>query len=119
DRLELGSQAASLGGAGLVMLPVTGDELLTVLADVRARRSERLLREKLERQAQESRRGASLLASVAELAESRTRRDAVSALVELLRSEVGAKTAIAYLSAGEGSRQLVRTAFVGAGDDAP
>jgi GGDEF domain-containing protein len=40
-------------------------------------------------------------------------------LIELLHREVGARTAIVYLSAGEGTRQLVRTAFLGDGDDAP
>jgi PleD family two-component response regulator len=119
DRLELGTQAVSLGGAGLVMLPLSGDELLTVLSDVRSRRGERLLREKLEREAHESRRGASLLGRVAELAEARTRREAAVSLIALLAEEVGAATAIVYLPAGEGSRQLVRTAYLGDGEPAP
>jgi GGDEF domain-containing protein len=119
DRLELGTQAVSLGGAGLVMLPLSGDELLTVLSDVRSRRGERLLRQKLEHEAQVSRRGASLIGRVGELAEARTRREAAISLIELLHSEIGAKTAIVYLPAGEGSRQLVRTAFIGEGEEAP
>jgi GGDEF domain-containing protein len=119
DRLELATQALSLGGAGLVMLPLSGDELLTVLADIRARRNERLLREKLERDAQESRRGVTLLGRVAELAEARTRREAAELLVELLHRDVGARTVIVHLPAGEGSRQLVRSAFTGEGGESP
>ena len=119
DRLELATQAVSLGGAGLVMLPLSGDELLTILADVRSRRVERALRERLEREAAASRRGATLLARVAELGEARTRREAADALAELLHAEIGTRTAIVYLPAGEGSRQLVRSAFRGNGEDAP
>jgi PleD family two-component response regulator len=119
DKLELGTQAVSLGGAGLVMLPLSGDELLTVLADVRARRSERQLREQLEHEAARSRQGASLLARMTELADSRTRREAAESLAELMTGEAGAKVAIVYLPAGEGSRQLVRTALRGGVEDAP
>jgi DNA-binding response OmpR family regulator len=119
DRLELGTQAVSLGGAGLLMLPLSGDELLTVLSDVRSRRGERLLREQLERDAQQSRRGESLLGRVAELAEARNRREAAVSLIDLLQTAVGATTSIVYLPAGEGSRQLVRTAYLGDGEGAP
>lgn len=119
DRLELGTQAVSLGGAGLVMLPLSGDELLTVLADVRARRSERLLREKLQREAAESRRGASLLSRVMELGEARSRREASEHLANLLQQEAGVRRALVYLPAGEGSRQLVRTAVCGDAGDSP
>src|SRR5690606_30542486 len=48
DALELGTQAVALGGAGLLMMPLSGDELLTALSDVRSRRAEQAIRRRLE-----------------------------------------------------------------------
>ena len=106
DALELGTKALALGGAGLLVLPLSGDELLTCLADVRTRRAERQNLERLAREASRSRLGATLLSRVTEVSQARTRRDAARRLAEVLVSEAGAGKALVYLSAADGSRQL-------------
>jgi DNA-binding response OmpR family regulator/GGDEF domain-containing protein len=113
DRLELGTQAVALGGTGVLMLPLSGDELLTVLSDVRTRRGERELRFKLQREADVTRRLAGIGTKVAEIAEAPSRREAAQRLARLLVEEAGAVSALVYLPAGEGHRQLVRAAVVG------
>jgi GGDEF domain-containing protein/DNA-binding response OmpR family regulator len=119
DALELATQAVALGGSGVMLLPLSGDELLTALADVRTRRAEREQRVRLEREAAASRRGASLVVRVAEIAEAKSRRDASERLAQVLSGEAGAKTVLVYLPAGEGSRQLMRSACVGPAESAP
>jgi DNA-binding response OmpR family regulator/GGDEF domain-containing protein len=119
DSLELGSQAVALGGSGVLLLPLSGDELLTALSEVRTRKAEREHRHRLEREAVLSRRGASLVARVAEVAEARSRREAADRLAHALLFGAAAKCALVYLPAGEGSRQLMRSAAVGEPLEAP
>jgi GGDEF domain-containing protein/DNA-binding response OmpR family regulator len=113
DAVELGTQAVALGGAGLLMLPSSGDELLTLVGDVRARLAEREQRRRLEREATESRRGVSLVARVAGIAEAPNRRSAAEQLARMLEEDAGASPVLVYLPAGEGSRQLMRAAACG------
>ena len=49
ERLELGAQAMSLGAAGIVMMPPSGDELLSALSDTRGRVGADAVRARLER----------------------------------------------------------------------
>jgi DNA-binding response OmpR family regulator/GGDEF domain-containing protein len=118
-KLELGTQAVALGGTGVLMLPLSGDELLTVLTDVRTRRAERALRMRLEREAEVTRRLAAIGTKVADIAEAPSRREAAQALARLLVEEAGAITALVYLPAGEGQRQLMRAAVVGPAQGTP
>jgi PleD family two-component response regulator len=117
--LELGTQAVALGGAGLIMLPLSGDELLNVLGEVRTRRAERAERRRLELMAQRSERGASLVARVAEISHARNRRDAADQLARVLVEHGGLGRVLVYLPAGAGSRQLVRTAAAGTALEGP
>jgi ActR/RegA family two-component response regulator len=119
DRLALGMQAAALGSAGTLVLPLSGDELLNALSDVRTRLVEREERMRLERVAAASARHVSLVEQVAEIAESSTRREAAERLANVLVTGVGAVSAAVYVPAAEGSRQLMRVADVGSGADAP
>lgn len=119
ERLPLGVQAAALGSAGTLVLPVSGDELLNALSDVRTRLSERDERLRLERAAAATLRQAALVEQVAELAEAGTRREAGERLTELLISGVGVQMAAVYVTAAESSRQLMRVAARGGGGDAP
>ena len=119
DTVELGTQAVALGGTGLLMLPISGDELLTAVGDVRTRLAEREQRRRLEREATWSRRGALLVARVAEIAEQRSRRRAAERLAELLEEDAGAKPVLVYLPAGDGARQLMRAAARGDVTGAP
>jgi GGDEF domain-containing protein/ActR/RegA family two-component response regulator len=119
EHLALGAQAVALGGTGVLMMPLSGDELLTALSDVRTRRAEREVRVRLEREAAASRRGVSVVTQVAEIAEARNRRDAAERLARLLVDSAGAKRALVYLPAGEGSRQLMRVSTAGNVPESP
>jgi ActR/RegA family two-component response regulator len=119
ERLSLGVQASALGSAGTLVLPLSGDELLTALSDVRTRLAERLERMRLERAASVSLRHVALVEQVAEIAEAATRREAAERLAEVLVNGVGAVLAAIYVPAAEGSRQLMRVAARGGIGDAP
>jgi DNA-binding response OmpR family regulator/GGDEF domain-containing protein len=119
DRLPLGVQAASLGSAGTLVMPLSGDELLNALSDVRTRHAERDERFRLERAAAASARHAALVEQVAEIAESASRREAAERLTAVLVNGVGVLAAAVYVPAAEGSRQLMRVASLGNLADAP
>ncbi len=119
ERLGLGVQASALGSAGTLVLPLSGDELLNALSDVRTRLAERDERLRLERVASASARHMSIVEQVAEIAEAATRRDAAERLAELLVGSVGVVLAAVYVPAAEGSRQLMRVAARGGIGDAP
>lgn len=119
ERLSLGVQAAALGSAGTLVLPLSGDELLNALSDVRTRLAERYERLRLERAAAAALRHMSLVEQVAEIAESATRREAAERLAELLVSGLGVSLAAVYVPAAEGSRQLMRAAMRGDVGDPP
>jgi DNA-binding response OmpR family regulator/GGDEF domain-containing protein len=119
DRLGLGIQAAALGSAGTLVMPLSGDELLNALSNVRTRLAERVERLRLERAAAATLRDVSLVEQVAEIAEAATRRDAAERLTELLVDGVGVRMAAVYVPAAEGSRQLMRVAGRGGIGDAP
>jgi ActR/RegA family two-component response regulator/GGDEF domain-containing protein len=119
ERLSLGVQASALGSAGTLVLPLSGDELLNALSDVRTRLVERLERLRLERAASMSLRHVSLVEQVAELAEAATRREAAERLSDILVNGIGASSAAVYVPAAEGSRQLMRVTARGGLGDAP
>jgi DNA-binding response OmpR family regulator len=56
DRLDLGVQAVALGGAGVLVKPISGDELLNAVSDVRTRIGERIERAELMRAARSAAR---------------------------------------------------------------
>ena len=109
DRLELGTQAVALGAAGVLVLPLTGDDVLTTLAEVRTRLAEKELYRELQRSAHAARLESELFARVAELADCETRREAAGRLVGVLAA-AGSRRTIAYLPTSEGQRQLFRAA---------
>jgi len=117
-RLELGTHAMALGATGVLVMPLTGDAVLTTLSDVRSRRAERDQVDVLRRREQASRLESTLFSQVAELADCETRREAAQRLVRLL-SDAGARRAVVYLPAGEGARQLLRGAAHGLDSESP
>ena len=108
-RLDLGNQAIALGATGVLVMPLTGDDVLTTLGDVRARRAERDRFREIEARVKTSHLESSLFVRVAELAECETRREAAERLLRALE-EAGARRALLYLPAGDGARQLMRGA---------
>ncbi len=119
DRLDLGVQAVALGGAGVLVKPISGDELLNALSDVRTRIGERLERADLLRAARSAARGASLSGDIAEIASAKTRREAAQRVAQVIAVAAGAEDVVVYLPAAEGSRQLLRAAVLGEAVNAP
>lgn len=117
--VEVGTQAVALGSAGLMMLPLSGDELMTAVAEQRARRAEHEARLRLEEEATASRRGMSLVAQVAEVADTRDRAIAARQLSDIFMRATGASPVLIYLLAGERSKQLMCAHATGDIGDAP
>jgi GGDEF domain-containing protein len=119
DRLDLGVQAVALGGAGVLVKPISGDELLNAVSDVRTRIGERIERAELMRAARSAARGASLSGDIAEIASAKTRREAAQRIAQVIGGAAGAEEVVVYLPAAEGSRQLLRASVVGEVANAP
>ncbi|WP_438016610.1 diguanylate cyclase [Sorangium sp. So ce315] len=117
--LEAGAHAVALGGAGLFLLPLGGDEVLNAVGSVRVRFAERALRIQLEQESARSARAAGWIARVAELADARDRNAAAQQLAELFVEATGAAAAAVYLTVGERSTELARAAISGPLDRAP
>ena len=113
DRLELSSQALSLGSAGLLLFPLSGDEVLLTLTDVRTRLAERVERTQLEQARQAAERVLNLISRVGELASFQNRRSAALQLVRLIVELSPATGAAVYILTGERSRQLMRAGVAG------
>jgi len=119
ERLDLGVQAVALGAAGVLVKPISGDELLNALSDVRTRIGERLERAELLRAARSAARGATLSGDIAEIASAKTRREAAQRIAQVTAAAAGAEQVVVYLPAAEGKRQLLRAAVLGDVGSAP
>lgn len=119
DRLDLGVQAVALGGAGVLVKPISGDELMNALSDVRTRLGERMERAELLRTARSAARGATLSGDIAEIASAKTRREAAQRIASVIAAAAGAEQVVVYLPAAEGARQLLRAAMQGDVGNAP
>jgi GGDEF domain-containing protein/ActR/RegA family two-component response regulator len=111
--LHIGAQAVALGGAGLIMLPPSGDELLSAAAGVRARLAAASEKQALEQQADFARRAAESATRIAALAECSDRRDAARKLAYIFTDMSGAEGAAVYVPASEGSTELVQSGLSG------
>jgi PleD family two-component response regulator len=118
EHLELGPQAVTLGARGVLVLPLSGDEVFSTLSQIRTRRAENAENDRLRREAEASRRAQKLADALSQVVASPSRRDAAERLSVLL-AQAGAQRVLTYLPAGEGSRQLVRLGTVGSADHAP
>ncbi|HEY3233474.1 MAG TPA: response regulator [Polyangiaceae bacterium] len=123
DQLELAVQAVSLGAVGVLTLPVSGDEFLTALAQVRSRRAEAALRSELESRAGLARRAAELTAELtselSQVTQAESRREATARILSVMLRAADAESGLVYLPAGERSRQLMRVAVHGDFPEAP
>ena len=113
DSLHIGAQAVALGGAGLIMLPPSGDELLSAAAAVRARLAAASEKQVLEHRADFARRAAEAATRIAALAECSDRRDAARKLAYVFTDMSGAEGAAVYVPASEGSSELVQSGISG------
>jgi len=106
DGIESAANALSLGASGLLMMPLSGDDLLSSVWSIKQRLVERAERDRLERAAAMSARATGWIARIAELAESHDRHAAARDLVEILVEVTGARGAVVYL-AGDAPQELV------------
>jgi GGDEF domain-containing protein/DNA-binding NarL/FixJ family response regulator len=119
NALDVGAQAVALGGAGLIMMPPSGDELLSAASDVRTRIAAEAERRSLEQRVLLAQRATEFAARIAQLAEYADRRDAAKQLVSIFRDMTGAATVLVYLPATEGSSALVQIGLSGELEHAP
>ena len=106
--LHIGAQAVALGGAGLILMPPSGDELLSAASEVRARIASVSERKTLAHQADFARRAAESAVRIAALAECADRRDAAKRLAQIFADTPRAKSASIYVPASEGSSELIQ-----------
>ncbi|MEO7331666.1 MAG: response regulator [Minicystis sp.] len=108
--LEAAANAVALGGAGLLMMPIGGDEVLSAVASVRVRLAEKAMRIEVEQASLTYARVAGWLGRVAELADSSNRRSAAEQLVEVLTEATSSPGAAVYLGANDKPTELTRAA---------
>lgn len=119
DALEAAANAVALGGAGLLMLPIGGDEIISAIGSVKVRAAERAMRIDLEQASTMYARAAGWMARIAELADYPSRGAASQLLLEVLTEATSAIGGAVYLSAGEKTNELIRAAASPALDRAP
>jgi CheY-like chemotaxis protein len=108
--LEAAANAVALGGAGLIMMPVGGDEILSAIGAVKVKLADKAMRAELERASLAYARAAGWMARVAALAAAPSRVAAAEQLVEVLLEATGAAGVAVYLSAVERPNELSRAA---------
>ncbi len=111
--LHIGAQAVALGGAGLIMMPPSGDELLSAAAEVRSRLAALKEKERLKEQADFARRAAECASRIAALAECSDRREAAKKLAEIFTEMTAAGAGAVYIPASEGSAELIQSGTCG------
>jgi diguanylate cyclase (GGDEF)-like protein len=116
--LELGPQAMALGASGVLVLPLSGDEIVRTVGTVRAELADRAERTHLRKQAAVAEQARGFSEALADISNANSRRDAAER-VALLLSQAGASQVAVYLPTGEGSRQWMRLGRVGRVDSAP
>lgn len=117
--LELGSQAVALGGTGVLMLPLVGDELLGAMSSVRARMAEQRLREELEREVRSARLTGDLLEALDAIGTCPSRRQAAAKTLGVFLEATRARRGAVFLRASDASRDLMLVERVGEVTDLP
>lgn len=110
NALEAAANAVALGGAGLIMMPVSGDDVLSAVTTVKQKLADRAMRADLERAALSYSRAAGWMARVAELAAGASRSAAAEQLLSVLLEATGAAGAAVYLATGDRATELTRAA---------
>ena len=116
--LAFGPQALALGASGVLVLPLSGDEILRTISAERTRHAHEAERVHLRKQAllvDQSRAFAETLASVASAT---SRREACERFA-LLLAQTGATQVVLYMPSADGSRQWMRVGRCGRVDTAP
>ena len=116
--LDLGPQAMALGASGVLVLPLSGDEIVRTVGSVRAEHADHAERSQLRRVAAVAKQARKFSEALADISSANTRRDASERVAALL-SEAGATHVLIYMPTGEGSRQWMRLGRVGRVDSSP
>jgi CheY-like chemotaxis protein len=119
EALQVGAQAAGLGGAGLIMMPPSGDELSTAAAEVRAKLEAATERVRLQNQVDFARRTAESATRIVALAEAADRAEAGKKLAPIFAEATGATAALVYVQTSEGSAELIQSGAHGTVEGAP
>lgn len=119
ENLELGTQAVALGGTGVLMLPLAGDELHGALSAVRTRLAEQRLREELEREVRSARLTGELLESLDAIGTCTSRRQAATKTLHVFMEATRARRGAVYLRASDASRDLMLVERIGELADLP
>ena len=119
DALDLGTQAISLGSAGIILLPASGDELVSAATEVRKQKEAMRERQALLQEVDLARRAVASVGRISELATASDRNEVASQLATIFAETTRASGVGIYLRAGENSNRLVRTSHVGDFADAP
>jgi GGDEF domain-containing protein/ActR/RegA family two-component response regulator len=117
--LELAAQALGLGAQGLLMLPLSGDELMTVMSVARSRRVEEASRVALNARFQEHWARLELVSTVARMEGAAHRGEAGERWLSALADAGLLDAAALYVPVADGERQLVRIAARGELASAP
>ncbi len=105
-RLEAAAHAIAVGCTGMLMLPLSADDILTAIGPVRQRIIERFERDQLKNAAARETRKAGWLSRATDLAGATDKHAAAKLLVELLADISGAKSVAVYL-VGDAPGELV------------
>jgi ActR/RegA family two-component response regulator len=106
SNLDVAASAVSLGGTGLLMLPLSGDDVLSSVWSIKQRLVEKAERQRLERASAMTARATGWIARVSELSEALDRATASRELVDILIEVTGAIGAAVYVS-GDAPNELV------------
>jgi ActR/RegA family two-component response regulator/GGDEF domain-containing protein len=120
ESLEAGANAVALGGTGLLMLPLGGDEILSAVSAVKTRRAENARLRRLETHEMQRSRVTSWVTKVAELADAADRTTAARQLVQVMIEASGAAGAAVYIAGGgDRSTELTRVTVTPELEDGP
>jgi ActR/RegA family two-component response regulator len=119
EKLEIATEAVSLGASGIHLLPLAGDELATAASEVRTRLFEARRREELEWQLERMRRRSDLLDRLIRLARGSGQSDAVRVITEAFAEATEARGVALYAAFDGQNAECVRLATNGSARDMP
>lgn len=117
EALSSAASAIALGGAGVLVLPLEGDEVLSAISEAEEKLQDREDRERLRRASSAADRLLVAAREVTELSAVADRSSAASMVAQIVKRAVGATDVAVYLS--EGTDLFVRGASEGDEPDVP
>ncbi|MCC6648830.1 MAG: response regulator [Polyangiaceae bacterium] len=119
ETLEVAAHALSLGASGLLLMPPSGDELLSAATTARARRGREAERATMRREVEEAKRLMNYGGRLAALGAGTSVDDAGGGVAQTFREITGAPVVLVYAQASADSQDLRAIAAVGEVDAPP